>query len=129
MKRLFQNKSVGYYLGILAGLGTLILAIVYYVTDFGDKTFSWAAFVLLIAAFCTEVGIVLTNIRFLPILPPILVGGAVGMHLYTAFPSITDLINGIVFIGGNSKLAVQLAIAFGIAGLVFVIAGFFEKNR
>ena len=103
MSQLFRNKAIGFYIGILAGLAALALDISYFVMDYGDKTFSMWAFALVVAAVVAEGLILFLDWAILPLVPPILMGAAVGMHLYTAFPSISDLINNIVFIGGNSK--------------------------
>ena len=129
MSQLFRNKAIGFYIGILAGLAALALDISYFVMDYGDKTFSMWAFALVVAAVVAEGLILFLDWAILPLVPPILMGAAVGMHLYTAFPSISDLINNIVFIGGNSKLAVAFAIYFAVAGLVFVAASFMPREK
>lgn len=128
MKRLFENKSVGFYLGIAAALATLVADIVYITLDYGDKTFSMIAFGFFLGAFAAECAVVLFDQTFLPMLPPILTGIGVGAHLYQAFPSISDLINKIVFIGGNSRLAVRFAIYFAVCGFLFVVSSFMNSS-
>ena len=128
MKRLFEKKSVGFYLGIAAALATLAMDIVYITLDYGDKTFSMTAFGFFLGAFAAECGVVLFDRTFLPMLPPILTGIGVGAHLYKAFPSISDLINKMVFIGGNSRLAVRFAMYFAVCGLLFVVSSFMKSN-
>lgn len=128
MKQWLKTKGAGFYVGLVGAVAALLVDVAYMVLDYGDKTFSMAAFVLILLAVGIE-GLVLgLRWTFLPLLPPILVGTGVGMHLYTAFPSITDLINKIVFIGGNSQLAVDFAIAFAATGLLFILAAFLPSN-
>lgn len=129
MKKLFRKKATGFYLGILAAVAAVGLDVAYFALDYGDKTFSMAAFLLVLSAAVTQCVIVFLDWEVLPVFPPILMGAAVGMHLYQSFPSISDLINKIVFIGGNSKLAVAFAIYFALAGVLFVIASFMKREK
>lgn len=124
-----KNKTVGGWLGLAAGVILLCFDIAYIILDYGDKTFSMPAFVLFLLGVACEVLCVITRLQFVPLLPPLFVAAGVGMHLYQSFPSITDLINKIVFIGGNSQLAVNFAIYFAATGAILVITSFFERTR
>lgn len=129
MKQWLKTKGAGFYVGLAGAVAALVLDIAYMALDYGDKTFSLVAFVLILLAVAVAGLGLFLSAAFLPLLPPILMGAGVGMHLYTAFPSITDLINKIVFIGGNSQLAVDFAIAFAVVGLLFILAGFLPNHK
>lgn len=124
-----KNRPFGFWLYIIAGIVTLCLTVLYVVLDYGDKTFSAAALVFLILGGVIEVACAFVPLQFLPLVPPLLLAAGMALHLYTAFPSISDLINKIVFIGGNSRLALNLTFCFAGAGVLTIIASFFHSKK
>lgn len=120
-----KKRPFGFWLCLIAGIATLCLSALYAVLDYGDKTFSAVALIFLMTGGAIEVSCAFVPFQFLPLLPPLLLGAGTALHLYTAFPSISDLINKIVFIGGNSRLALNLTFCFAAAGLLTIIASFF----
>jgi len=128
MKQVLKGRSAGFYIGLVAAAAAIGMSIAYTFLNYGDKTYSNLTLALVVLAVIAEIAAVLSRVKFVQLIPALLMGGAVGIHLYVSFPSITDLINKIVFIGGNSQLAVQFAIYFAIVGALFVIANFFEDQ-
>ena len=125
-----KNKPFGFWLSLIAGTASLCFSILYIALDYGDKTFSRSALILMLLGGVLEIVCAFSGPVFLPLIPPLLLSAGAALHLYTAFPSISDLINKIVFIGGNSRLALNLTFCFAGAGLLTVIACFFSaKNK
>ncbi len=124
-----KNKPFGFWLCLITGAASLCLAALYVVLDYGDKTFSTVALVFLLLGGALEIACAFIDLRFLPLLPPLLLSAGTALHLYIAFPSISDLINKIVFIGGNSRLALNLTFCFAAAGLLSVLVCFFPLKK
>lgn len=124
-----KNKSFGFWLYLIIGVSTFGFDIAYALLDYGDKTFSVWTFLLILLAGIAEIVCCFVDIRFLPILPPLLLGAGTALHIYQAAPSMSDLLNNIVFIGGNSRLALNLSISFAVIGLLSVLCSFFPVKK
>lgn len=129
MKRLFlKEKTIGFYISLVAAVASLVTDIVYIVTDMGDRTFSMAVFILsLFAAVLITVNVLWRNpLGLLP--SAICAAAAVGIQIYVSIPTITDIFNKVNFYGGNHMAAVVFPVLHLVIAILFVIACFM-KNR
>lgn len=124
-----KNKSFGFWLYLIVGVASIGFDIAYLVLDYGDKTFSLWSFLLILLAGIIQLLCCFSDVRFLPILPPLLLSAGTALHIFQAAPSMSDLLNKIVFIGGNSRLALNLSISFAVIGLLSVLCGFFSVKK
>ncbi len=124
-----KNKPFGFWLYLIVGVASIGFDIANFVLNYGDKTFSLWSFLLILFAGITQLLCCFFDVRFLPTLPPLLLGAGTALHIFQAAPSMSDLLNKIVFIGGNSRLALNLSISFAVIGLLSVLCGFFSVKK
>lgn len=115
---------------MLASAVTAILAsIVFIATDSGDRTFSILTFVFALTAAVVQLASVFLNFDFLAILPPWLYGVAVGIHIYTGIPTVTDIFTNVNFYGGNAWAVFTFGGIFLVCGVSAIVNCFLEQNK
>ena len=123
-KRVFQLISYGL---LLVGL---VADIVFIAADYGDTTFTVGCFV------CALVGSVIGLSDFFRSfdgialwLASLLYLAAFAFHMSATLPSLSDLWNGVNFIGGNQYLAIAFAVIFGVIAIALVVFNFFRSEK
>lgn len=130
VKTAFKNRTIGFYIGLAAAVVALVGAVLYIATDASDRTFSAAAFALMLVGAAAEVLVILSNLRFAPLVCAIsyIVGFALTVN--AALPSISDVWNGVHFIGGNATLGIVFSVTFFISAVAGIVACFMpERGR
>lgn len=137
MKKVFENRKLGFWLTLGAACVALIGSIAYLiayactadpVTGTWDRVFNWPVFGLMLGgALVALVGEAL-RIRFVPVISTVTYGIGLALHLVeTAYP-LADVLTKVPFFGGNPVLAITFAVLFAIAAAIHVIAAFMEHN-
>ena len=103
--------------------------IVFIIFDYGDRTFSFVTFGLIIAGFAAELLVLIKNYYFAPLLSSICFGVALSMHLYLGFPTLSDVVNGVNFIGGNPQAVIIFGIAFLIGTVASLVSCFMNQSK
>jgi hypothetical protein len=129
MKNMLRNKTFGFYLGFIASLSALIMDAFYIISDFGDKTFSIVAFLLILLGSICGILVLFTDFQFMQLLASVLISAGVGFIISVTIPTITDIFNGVVFIGGNQSAAVLFLITFLLCGIVSNLSCYFDKSK
>lgn len=130
MSKLFQNRTLKDYLEFAALLILLVADILYILLDAGDKTYSMTAFFLVLAGTCLGLMLLALRINDFMIVPALMLAAAAGIQTYISLPTISDIWNHVVYIGGNQTNAVLFLALFIGGTLALTIAGFFpEKER
>jgi hypothetical protein len=106
----------------------LIGSVLYLILDHGDRTFSWLAFGLALAGAALTLLPVKTKLAFAPLLPTALYAAAFGLVLRAALPSLSDVWNGVNFIGGNATLGMTFAGVYLICGILGCAACFMNSS-
>ena len=124
-----KNKSLAQKLGLLTACALLIADVVFLATDLGDHTFSFVTFgaVLLGAVLLGASFFLPRRLDFLPLLAAAALGVGLGMHLFLGLPTLSDLWNGVNFVGGNST-AVFVFGAIYLAGTILSVVLCFGKQ-
>lgn len=127
----FAHKPVGFYIGLGAAAVMLIANIVFVATDVGDRTFSGLTLAMNLVGVAIWIAYVLLDLKlldFMPIIGCACYGVALGQHLLLTLESLSDVWNGVNFVGGNAMLALGFAIVFAIC-MICSIAACFMRDR
>ena len=123
----FKNRTVGFWIGLAAAFLMLIADIIFIITDYSDRTFSMVTFILILIGVAGEVLIIVKDFKFAPLLPSICFGVAMSIHLYLGLPTLSDVMNGVNFIGGDPNAVIVFGAIF-LIGTFFAIASCFMKQ-
>lgn len=130
--RFVSGKTAGFYLSVAAALIMLISDIAYIASDFGDRTFSFITFAFVLAGVALEFAVVFADLRFgdvMSLLSCICYGTALGMHIYLGLPTLSDIWNGVNFVGGNADAVIAFSVTFGIGTVAAVAANFMKRSK
>lgn len=129
MKELLKGRTAGAWLGIAAAMAALAADIVYIATNYGDKTFSMAVFILVLAAAVMAVAAFVLPFADLSIISCLLLAGGAGMQCYVSMPTISDIWNNVVFVGGDRLAAVLYLVLFCVCALALVVSQFLRQRK
>ena len=129
LNKLFKDRTIGFYLCLGAAVIALISSIIFIAVDYGDITFSTVAFVLMLIGALSTVAVIFTDFKFVTIIPVLFYSIALGVHVYTVVPSLTDLFTGVVFYGGNQGIAIAFTIIFAIATIAAIASSFMAQKK
>ncbi|MBQ5987337.1 MAG: hypothetical protein IJL59_08720 [Clostridia bacterium] len=113
---------------LIAAAIALLGSVLYLLLDRGDRTFSWLAFGLALGGAVITLLPLKTKLAFAPILPTALYAAAFGLVLRVALPSLSDVWNGVNFIGGNAVLGMTFAGVYLLCGILGCIACFMNGD-
>lgn len=129
VKQAFKNRTVGFYIGLAAAVVALIGDILYIAIDGADRTFTSAGFALVLVGAIAELLVVFTEFRFAPLIPAAFYIGGFALALNVALPSLSDVWNGVTFIGGNATLGVIFSATFLICATAQTASCFMNQRR
>lgn len=129
MKRIFDARTAGFYLSLAACLEALVGVIGLIVTDRGDITFSWITVALVAGGVLFECLNCVTDLAVAPLLSAVCFGCALSWHLYIGLPTLSDIWNGVNFIGGNAQAVIVYGALFAAAALLGVVSCFMSQRR
>ena len=135
MKKLLENRKLGFYLSFcassLAVIGAVAFVAVYMITagDSVDRVFNWLTLGFMLGGGAVGIVTELFRLRFGPLVSASLMGVAFANHLVESAYPLADVLTGVPFFGGNFTLALIFAIIFGIAAMITVAAAFMEHNK
>lgn len=125
----FKNRTVAFYVTLSAAIIAFVGALLYLITDGTDRTFSLGAFLFVLIG-ALSVGLtVFTDLQFAPVIPSVLYSAGIAMCLRVVLPSLSDVWNGVHFIGGNAVLGTIFAAIFLVADVCSIIACFMEQRK
>ncbi len=129
IKGMLKDRKAGFYISLVGCAIALIGSILYIALDIGDKTFSIYAFILgLISALSFALVLFVRN-DILEVVPTILASGAFAFALRVALPSLSDVWNGVNFIGGNAALGVTFTAIYLVSAILGVVSSFMGQNK
>ncbi len=136
MNKLFEkfvkDRTVGYWLALGTALAFLIADIIFIATDFGDVTFSLVTFLFILGGVVIEVVYVVLDMKildFLPVVSCACYGVAIGQHWKLGLESLSDLWNGVNFIGGNYYIALAFGIVFTVFTIAAIVSCFMKQKK
>ncbi len=124
-----KGRSVLFYVNLATALLALISAIVFAIIDNSDaSTFSVAVVVLMIIGALVQCGTSFFDYFFLPIIPVIFYGTAVGVHIDAILVSLSDLWTGVNLYHGNNVIAIIFGVLFLACAIEAVVNCFLKKQ-
>ncbi|NOU82725.1 hypothetical protein GC101_28075 [Paenibacillus sp. LMG 31459] len=126
---LFKDRTLGFWIGFLASCLMLAANIAFIIFDYGDRTFSFITFGLILAGVAGELLVWIKSYYIAPLLPAVCYGVALSWHLYLGFPTLSDVVNGVNFIGGNPQAVIIFGIAFALGTAGAMISSFMKQSR
>ena len=125
----FKDRTLAYYLGFAAALFAIISSVLLMALDGGDKTCSVSAFVLMLVGGFTFVGTMFLNSELLPFIPVVLYIAGFACELDATLPSLSDVWNGVNFIGGNAYMGLAFTCIFALCAIMGIVSNFMKYRK
>jgi len=125
----FKNRTVGYYLGLAAAAIAIVSSILLVAIDHGDKTCSMEAFAMMLVGGILFVSVMFIDIKVLPVIPGVFFIIGFALELCATLPSLSDVWNGVNFIGGNAYTGLAFTIIFAVCALLSIVSNFMEQRK
>ena len=129
MSKNLNGKTAGFWLNIIACCLAIIGALGLILTDRGDITFSWITVALMTGGIAFGALNWLTELSIAPLLSAICIGCGFSWHLFKGLPTLSDIWNGVNFIGGNANAVIVWGIFFFLATILAVISSFMHQRK
>lgn len=118
---LFKNRKASFYMEIIAVLLGVGGSVYYAIQSNIDNAFNVFYLILMLCGAAATLANVLLKAEFLLPVAGILCGTAFGIIVHDMLPTMSDVWNGVLFIGGNlTAYIIYTAIAFAVAVLIIV---------
>lgn len=124
----FKDRSVGFWLGLAAAAVAIISSVLYIAVDFGDKSFSIQAFIIMLLGGLSFALVMFTNFKTATLVPSILYVVGFAYALDYTLPPLSDVWNGVNFIGGNAAAGLSFTIAFLVCAILSIVSTFMEQR-
>lgn len=128
----FKGRGIGFYIGLASAVLMLVFSIVYIAVDSSDRTFSILTFALALVGAVIWIAYTLLDFKFLdflPILSCACYGVAFAQHLRLGLETLSDVWNGVNFVGGNPTMAITFIVLFGIGMITALVAAFMKEDK
>lgn len=129
IRELFKNKATGFYVALAASGVALVADVLFIALDGSDRTFSLAAFILMLVGALAIALPLFTRVKFAPLVQAALFIVGFALELNATLPSVSDLWNGVNFIGGNATLGIIFTAVFLLCTVASVVSCFMEQNK
>ena len=127
----FKGRAIGFYVAMAVALLAFVVDLVYVIVDHADsdRTFSWVGFALVLVAVFSNAVTVFMPLPFAPFIPSVLYSVSFGVILKACLPSISDIWNGVNFIGGNGELGIVFSALFGVIAIAGIVTCFLDTKK
>lgn len=129
IKAPFKSRPVAFWIGLGAAALAIVSAIMLIALDYGDKTFSMDAFVCMLIGGIMFAAVVFIDMKLLPVIPGILYILGFAFELDATLPPLSDVWNGVNFIGGNAMMGLTFTIIFAVCALISIVVCFMNQGR
>lgn len=125
----FKQRTVAYYLGFGAAALAVIGAVIYAIVDFGDKSFSTAAFVIMLIGGLSFALVMFIDISALVLIPSVMYILGFAFALNAELPPLSDVWNGVNFVGGNAYVGLAFTIIFAVCAIAAIVSCFMNQRK
>lgn len=130
MSKLLKGRTIWFWIACAAAIVSFVAVIILTAIGSSDEAFSWFTFVGFIIAFAAQlVFVFFRKLDFLPIVACVGYGLGLGGHLYAGLPVMSDVLNGVNFVGGTPAYFIAFVIIFAICTVLGIICGFMNQNK
>ncbi len=127
--KFFQNRTKGFWTGAAAALIFLIADVAFLATNHSDRVFSWITFALILAGVVFEILVTVTDLKIMPLLSAVCFGAGLSFHLYIGFPTLSDIMTGVNFIGGNADAVIIFGVICLAGTILSAISCFCDQRK
>lgn len=127
-----KDRTVGYWLAVASAAAFLIADVAFIATDMGDRTFSLVTFFFILGGVAVEFAYAALGKKgpdFLPVVSCALYGVALGMHWNLGLATLSDVWNGVKFVGGNATAALAFGIVFAVCTAAATVSCFMDQKK
>lgn len=129
MKRFFENRTVGFWIGLVGACLSIVSAILWLVLDGADRTFDMLGFILMLVGGLSFALVIFTKFEFAPILPALCMVVGFALAINVDLPSLSDVWNGVNFIGGNAVLGTTFSAIFLVCAILETVCCFMKESK
>lgn len=129
MMKVFSNRTIGFWIGLAASVLMLVGDVVFIIADGADRTFSFITFGLILGGVACQALVVLLDWKVMPLLCAVCFGAALSYHLFLGLPTLSDVVNGVNYIGGNPTAVVAFGGVFAAGTLLTLCASFMNQRK
>lgn len=138
--KFITNRTIGFFIGAACAVLSVLLSIVFYILVFKDRVRTGheglnvtMIFILMLLGGLSYLLVALINYKhvapYLPIIPVILCGTGLAIHINLTTYPLADKFTGIEFFGGNPNVFLIFAIMFAICTIGLVAASFMNQKK
>lgn len=127
--KVFSNRTIGFWIGFAASVLMLAGDAAFIATDRADRTFSFLTFGLILAGVACQALVVVFDWKVMPLLCAVCFGSALSYHLFLGLPTLSDVVNGVNYIGGNPAAVVVFGGIFAAGTLLTLCASFMNQRK
>lgn len=131
-RKFVKGRTFGYWLALAVAVTMLVADFVFLATDKGDRTFSFVTFLFVLAGVAVELVYVVLDFNvldFLPAVSCICYGVALGQHWKLGLATLSDIWNGVTFVGGNYKAVLIFGILFIVCTFLSLVSCFMKQKK
>lgn len=128
-KNPFKDRTIGFWIGLGAAALAIVSSILFIALDYGDKSFSVQAFALMLVGGLTYAAVMFTNFKTVALIPAIFYVIGFGYSLDYTLPPLSDVWNGVNFIGGNAFMGLAFCIIFLICTILGIVTNFMNTKK
>lgn len=128
-RRMFSDRTVGFWLGCVIAVLGIAFSIYYVIADYGDQTFSMPAFICMLLGGVSWIAVIFVDLHIVALVPVVLFSFGTGLHIYKAAPTVTDMINNLIFFGGNQTAAILFTALFAACAVISIIVCFLKLRK
>ena len=129
IKSPFKSRPAAFWIGLGTAALAIVSAVMLIALDHGDKTFSATAFVCMLVGGITFAAVVFFDIELAAVVPGLLYVIGFAFELDATLPPLSDVWNGVNFIGGNATMGLTFTVIFAVCALIAVVTCFMEQGR
>lgn len=130
-KNPFKERTIGFWIGLVAAAIAIISAIIYIAMCNADKFFSPVAFAMMLVGGLSFAAVMFTNFRTAVIIPGIFYVIGFGYALDFTLPPLSDVWNNVVFtsIGSKPMMLLAFSIIFFVCALLGIVTNFMKQKK
>lgn len=129
MMKGLKTRPLGFRLGVAAAMIQLLASVVLLILDGNDRTFSWITIALNAAGILCFAVMLFREWQILPLAGAVCFGAAWSWHLYLGLPTLSDIWNGVHFIGGNAWAVYVFGGIFTLTMILAVLSCFGRQSN
>lgn len=127
MGSIFKNRTVGFYIGLLATALALVTAVLYTVLNIMDNQFNALVLILLLIGTAIGIASIFLEYRFIPMIEGLILAASFGVYIESSFVNAFNTMIGQAF--HNVDFFVLLCVMFSMIVLMSAVSNFMPQRK